>query len=298
MTPLEQRYRKLLAWYPKAHREQHEEEMIAVLLAGADPGQDRPTAHDTLDLLRGGLAIRLRHAVGPESRRHWRDALDITALIPPLVLFLMEIFRAGALVGQFSFGLTLGTFAFALPHGLILLLAWRKRQKAAAACAWGWTVVAALIALNLGINDLSSADMVVSIGVSTLPNCVYAAMLTFAPSPGPAPLGYPRLLTWTAVALVALVAGRQISLAWGTQLPFVVLPLVVLVVAAVRALHSPVGRRAMITLLPFLSVFFPKPGAGGLAMLATLAPLSVTILAVTAWLARTDHAISRSPNGK
>ncbi|WP_067172001.1 hypothetical protein [Microtetraspora niveoalba] len=297
MTPLERRYRRLLAWYPEAHREQHEEEMIAVLLAGADPGQDRPTARDTLDLLRGGLAIRLRHAVGPGSRRHWRAALNITAFIPPLVLFLMAIFRAGALAGRLNFDSALGTLASALPYGLILLLTWRKRPKAAAACAWGWTVVAALILLNLGVNDLSSDDMVVSIGVSMLPNCVCAAMLTFAPSPGPAPLGAPRLLTWTAIVLATLVAGRQVSLAWGTQLPFVVLPVVVLVVAAVRALRSSIGRRAVITVLPFLGVFLPKPGVGGLAMLATLAPLSVTILAVTAWLARTDHAISRSSNG-
>jgi hypothetical protein len=41
-------------------------------------------------------------------------------------------------------------------------------------------------------------------------------MLTFAPSPGPAPLGTPQLLSWTAVVLAILVAATQVSFAWGT----------------------------------------------------------------------------------
>ena len=41
-TGLEQGYRRLLAWYPPAFRSEHGEEVPAVLMAGAQPGQRRP----------------------------------------------------------------------------------------------------------------------------------------------------------------------------------------------------------------------------------------------------------------
>ncbi|WP_327588621.1 hypothetical protein OHA25_17455 [Nonomuraea sp. NBC_00507] len=72
MTALERRYRRLLTWYPKDHRARHEEEMLAVLLAASAPGQSRPSGRDAFDLVRGGLAIRLRRVAPPGSRRHWR----------------------------------------------------------------------------------------------------------------------------------------------------------------------------------------------------------------------------------
>jgi len=47
-TQLERRYRRLLAFYPKAFRREHEQEMLAVLIAGAarakgDPHSTRPS---------------------------------------------------------------------------------------------------------------------------------------------------------------------------------------------------------------------------------------------------------------
>ncbi|MGP4104037.1 hypothetical protein [Nonomuraea sp. KM90] len=46
MSPLEARYRRLLAAYPRDHRARHEEEMIGVLLAGARFGRTRPYSID------------------------------------------------------------------------------------------------------------------------------------------------------------------------------------------------------------------------------------------------------------
>ncbi len=60
ISPLERRYRRLLAWYPAEHRRAHGEEMIGVLLASASDGQQHPRLADSLDLIRGGLRIRLR----------------------------------------------------------------------------------------------------------------------------------------------------------------------------------------------------------------------------------------------
>lgn len=58
---LERRYRRLLAVYPKAFREEHEREMLAVLMAGADAGQRRPGVATAADLLGHGIWTRVRH---------------------------------------------------------------------------------------------------------------------------------------------------------------------------------------------------------------------------------------------
>ena len=56
---LEWRYRRLLAWYPRSFRREQEDEMLAVLMAGARPGQRRPGLLETADLLRSALGMRL-----------------------------------------------------------------------------------------------------------------------------------------------------------------------------------------------------------------------------------------------
>ena len=57
---LERRYRRWLSWYPGWFRRDHADEILAVLLDSAQPGQRRPAKADCLDLLRGGLGMRLR----------------------------------------------------------------------------------------------------------------------------------------------------------------------------------------------------------------------------------------------
>jgi hypothetical protein len=52
VTQLERRFRWLLAWYPKAFRREHEDEMLAVLMAGAGDGRRRPGLADSADLIR------------------------------------------------------------------------------------------------------------------------------------------------------------------------------------------------------------------------------------------------------
>ncbi len=51
---LERRYRRWLRWYPTAFRREHEEEILGVLLAGADDGQRHPRPTDCLDLIPNG----------------------------------------------------------------------------------------------------------------------------------------------------------------------------------------------------------------------------------------------------
>jgi hypothetical protein len=57
---LERRYRRLLAFYPAAFRQQHEQEILAVLMAGAEKGQRWPRLAETTDLLRSAIIMRLQ----------------------------------------------------------------------------------------------------------------------------------------------------------------------------------------------------------------------------------------------
>jgi hypothetical protein len=56
---LERAYRRRLAWYPRAFRDEHGPEILAVLMAGARDGQRRPGLAGSADLIRGGLWMRL-----------------------------------------------------------------------------------------------------------------------------------------------------------------------------------------------------------------------------------------------
>jgi hypothetical protein len=56
---LERRYRRLLAWYPPAFRREHEQEIMAVLMAGADEGQQRPGLGEAANLTKYAVWMRL-----------------------------------------------------------------------------------------------------------------------------------------------------------------------------------------------------------------------------------------------
>lgn len=56
---LERRYRRLLAGYPRAFRREHEQEILTVLMAGADEGQQRPRLGEATNLIRHALWMRL-----------------------------------------------------------------------------------------------------------------------------------------------------------------------------------------------------------------------------------------------
>ena len=56
---LERRYWRLLACYPRAFRREHEQEILAVLMAGADEGQQRPRPGEAANLIKHALWMRL-----------------------------------------------------------------------------------------------------------------------------------------------------------------------------------------------------------------------------------------------
>ena len=61
---LERRYRRLLACYPRAFRREHEQEILAVLMAGAGEGQQRPALGEAANLIKHALWMRLGLARG------------------------------------------------------------------------------------------------------------------------------------------------------------------------------------------------------------------------------------------
>ena len=73
---LERAYRRLLAWYPRKFRHENEQEILAVLIAGAPPGQRRPGLAESADLIRSGLWLRLWPSV-PRSARTVRAAVKL-----------------------------------------------------------------------------------------------------------------------------------------------------------------------------------------------------------------------------
>jgi hypothetical protein len=73
---LERAYRRLLAWYPRKFRHENEQEILAVLIAGAPPGQRRPGLAEAADLIRSGLWLRLWPSV-PRSARTVRAAVKL-----------------------------------------------------------------------------------------------------------------------------------------------------------------------------------------------------------------------------
>jgi hypothetical protein len=56
---LERRYRQLLVLYPHAFRREYEQEIVAVLMAGAGEGQQRPRLGEAANLIKQALWMRL-----------------------------------------------------------------------------------------------------------------------------------------------------------------------------------------------------------------------------------------------
>ncbi|MFI6531245.1 hypothetical protein ACIBHY_02280 [Nonomuraea sp. NPDC050547] len=257
--------------------------MVAVLLAGADAGRERPSARETFDLLRAAFTIRLRRAVGAASRRHWNAAFRLAALLAPIWPLVLEAGRAAAYAGDAPPypEAALQALVLALPYGVIAFLAWRDARKVAASVAWGWTVLVAGWS-ELGLSPIYVVrDGVLLVGGAgwrlVLPACLVAVMLTLAPSSGPARPEARRPIGWAAALLAGVVVSTRIPLPAAGFLPILVL--------AVVAVRSPVGRRAVLIVSPLMGVtlgWIDDP-----ANLPAAAACSVAVLAVTTWAART-----------
>ena len=88
---LEKSYRRLLRWYPALYRHRHEEEMLGVLMAAARPGQSRPGARESADLVWSAVKIRIRMATRRAGSQPWAAALALAGVLLPLLMLLLKL---------------------------------------------------------------------------------------------------------------------------------------------------------------------------------------------------------------
>lgn len=142
MTNLEARYRRLLRWYPAEHRAVYQEEMLGVLMDSAGPGRTRPGPAETVDLLAGALAYRVRRFGRDLRGESWRSAAAMVAVLAPAVLL---VGRVGNTLGPVAVGLVdigdtppIGPSVWGPPltWALVLGAALAGRRHLAAALGW------------------------------------------------------------------------------------------------------------------------------------------------------------------
>ncbi|MGH2905020.1 MAG: hypothetical protein ACRDK7_15765 [Solirubrobacteraceae bacterium] len=95
-SPLERRYRRWLALYPRSFRAEREDEMISVLMQSAGPEQTRPRPSEAADLATHGL--RRRASVGRFPSR-WERA-HANVMFPVRILIALWLcFISAMLIG-------------------------------------------------------------------------------------------------------------------------------------------------------------------------------------------------------
>lgn len=91
---LERGYRRLLAAYPRSFRREQEEEILAVLMAGARQSQRWPRLAEAADVIASGLRMRMRRTRLAPANQDWADAMAVLSLAAPLfalVVVLLEV---------------------------------------------------------------------------------------------------------------------------------------------------------------------------------------------------------------
>ncbi|HEX2130020.1 MAG TPA: hypothetical protein VHH15_00565 [Actinophytocola sp.] len=213
MTGLETSYRRLVALYPRDHRERHGEEMLGVLLDGAQR-HARPGLRETVDLLFGAARLHLRRLVTADGKPT-RDVWAGVALLGPLAMLLGA---AGALNELRTSSLTslLGTVDGMrwqwLPPDLpawmvwfvVAVLALFRLRRTAAVGAWLGT--AGFLSVPLIDPEPSFRWLVLHAG-SVVAGIVVAAALTWSPGParGWELVGGKRFTLFAGVVAAAVV---------------------------------------------------------------------------------------------
>jgi hypothetical protein len=142
---LERGYRRLLACYPRAYRRENEEEILAVLLASAHDGQQRPGLAQSADLIKGAMRMRLWPAARPPRTVQTAVRVLCAGVAAEVVYLIVNVATAGSVGSAYAQGYPPAAAAAvhhavnvqlvkddvntAIAIGVWLLLAW--------ALAWG-----------------------------------------------------------------------------------------------------------------------------------------------------------------
>jgi hypothetical protein len=270
MSGLEDRYRRLLRWYPADHRRAHEDEMLGVLLAAAAPTRTRPAVRDALGLALGGLGVRLRRAPGVRAEAGRRDAAGLLGVIAPLVL-LGEAVRyavfAILMLPEASYAAAYGARWSDMYSAAPAHLAWAVVAVAGLRGARRTTAVAVLAAIALDVvrfADLGDYAGEAAAGPLLL-GLITAGALLAEPGtargrvlPGRTDVGIAGLLAVVA-PLDPTSARAALGIDWGTGRVGVT---IAALAAATWMARGPAGRRALILLamplLPFVAApYYP-----------------------------------------
>lgn len=263
---LEHGYRRLLAWYPPAFRAEQGDEMLAVLMAGAQPGQRRPGLLESLDVLRSAARMRLRSMLSAPQSHGWTDALAVFSVAAPLFLLVADLLEVvlpyhvprASLLGFFGRGTEIGGMALVRVHFFDI--------------AVGCQVVIAALVL-LGLRWLALAAVAAAAG------CLVAFSQWIPGIPRPLQLLTAGAYLLTAAALIASPGprrGRQL-LTWGHG--------VVLLLAAGAVQASTLLYDSTSGLVRFLSARPPLMWAyfGTAVVLAVAALIVAVILRLNRW---------------
>jgi hypothetical protein len=171
---LERGYRRRLAWYPRWFRRENEDEILAVLMACAQDGQQRPSLEATLDLLKGAARMWMRPRPGqPRTvfiaiRLMWAGAfaefavaVTIWATLGSVRAAVMHVYPAAWPAAHVS--LLIDVVEAPVVIGLWLWMAWangrgKNRGRAALAVFFGLDGLAVLYTLSQGSIIYAPAD--------------------------------------------------------------------------------------------------------------------------------------------
>jgi hypothetical protein len=307
--PLARGYRRLLACYPAWYRRAHEDEMLAVLMAAAPPGQRRPGIAEAADLLWGALRIRCQPSRAGAAEPVWRDALAVLSVVVPLVVVVRSVVKETQFL---LFPPSLGPFAH-VAHGFSL----RAPLNALAVPVALWVLAllglrlprtAALAGAGLVIWQVSDArGLLFGIAIGDVPVTMAAALLTVALVASRGLRRGLQLLTWKHAALVLIVTilvGTSV-IPMDRPALLVVRFIVIAVIGAGMMLTSSLGRWLVallaIAAYPFLlfaglslfpAGFRASLPFGSLMAAYYLPPLALLLLAVMA-----ARRASRRPAG-
>jgi hypothetical protein len=176
---LERRYRRLLACYPRAFRRENEEEILTVLLACAQTGQQRPGLAASADLIKGAIRAWLRPAPGLPRNARIAIRLMCTGVVAQLASLITIVATAGLVrsavahqypglaAAQHAVNVNLVIDYVRAPVGVIvwLVLTWalvRGRNRARTALAWYFAMMtlSMLIAIGQGSAVYAPADLI------------------------------------------------------------------------------------------------------------------------------------------
>ena len=140
---LERGYRRLLACYPRAYRRENGEEILAVLLACAYDGQQRPGLAASADLIKGAMRMRLWPAARMPRTVQSAVGLMCAGAAAQLAYLIIYVATAGSVGSAYARG-DPPWAASAVHHALTVQLVKDDVGAAIAICVWpllAWALV-------------------------------------------------------------------------------------------------------------------------------------------------------------